>query len=200
MSNTNYNFEQLKQQLHENFTRGKSPEDVAYAEKRFTHTLGVVETAEKLAKMYGADVEKARVAALLHDCAKFYKYEDFARKHDIKLDYDILKHLKVIHSFLGVFVAKIEYGIEDEEILGAIKYHTTGKPDMTVLEKIVYLADAIEPGREEYGYLEEGRKLACEDLDKAVGFILERTIKYVEERKLKLCYLTKEAYEWYSKK
>ncbi|HCC07961.1 MAG TPA: phosphodiesterase [Clostridiales bacterium] len=200
MSNINYNFEQLKQQLHKNFTSGKTPKDAAYAEKRFTHTLGVVETAEKLAKIYGVDVEKARIAALLHDCAKFHKYNDFSRKHGIKLDEEILKYPKVIHSFLGVFVAKVEYGIEDVEILNAIKYHTTGKPDMTVLEKIVYLADAIEPGREEYEYLIEGRKLANEDLDKAVAFILERTIKYVKERKLELCYLTEDAYEWYRKK
>lgn len=183
-------FEQLEEKLKFNISD----------QERYIHTIGVVETAERLAKTYRVDVEKAKVAALLHDCAKFYVYEDFYEQYKITIDKEILKYPKIIHSFMGAYVAKYEYGVEDEDILNAIRYHTTGRPDMTILEKIIFLADAIEPNRENYPGLDKARKLTYEDLDKAMKFVLERTIAYVEERKLDLCQLTKDAYLYYKNK
>ena len=214
MQNITYNFENLKQKLHKNYTEGKTTEEVAIVEERFTHTLGVVETAEKLARMYGADVEKARVAALLHDCTKFYKYNDFVNKYGIKIDEEILQYPKIIHSFIGAYIAKLEYGINDEDILNAIKYHTVAKPEMTLLEEVIYIADQIEPNRGDY--INEIRniidsaislhennqilKVGKKSLDIALIEILRAKIRRVKERDEHVYFLTEKAYEWYIKK
>lgn len=171
---------------------------------RYIHTLGVAEEAQKLAAVYG-DVElvkKAEYAGLLHDCAKDYPDDmkkRFCKEYHVPVDDVMKKQLGLIHPFLGAEVAKREYGVEDEDIIGAIRWHTTGKPEMTVLEKIVFIADYIEPNRKPFDGLEKARKLAYENLDKAMAYILESTIEYVKERNRALHPYSVEALEYYKR-
>ena len=171
---------------------------------RYIHTLGVAEEAQKLAAVYGDAelVKKAEYAGLLHDCAKDYPDDikkRFCKKYHVTVDDVMKKQLGLIHPFLGAEVAKREYGVEDEDIIGAIRWHTTGKPEMTVLEKIVFIADYIEPNRKPFDGLEKARKLAYEDLDKAMAYILESTIEYVKERNRALHPYSVEALEYYKR-
>ncbi len=150
-------------------------------EKRYNHSLMVCETAKELAKMYGADVKKAEIAGLLHDCAKnFSKDEMFAmcEKYSVALDEVTKKQAGLIHAFLGAEVAKDLFGIDDDEIYDAIFYHTVGKPNMSLLTKIIYIADAIEPLRN-YDGVEHLRELAHTDLDRALVYQIDITIKSV---------------------
>ena len=170
--------------------------------ERYIHTMGVVKEAKKLAERYGADIEKASYAALLHDCAKDYPKDmklRFCKEYHIPVDDVMAKNIDLVHQFLGAEVAKREYLVEDEEILNAIKYHTTGKPDMTLLEKIIFIADYIEEGRKKFDTLDEARKLAYEDINKAMAFILKNTIEYVKEKNKPLHPLSVQAFEYYKK-
>ena len=172
--------------------------------ERYIHTLGVAEEAEKMAKRYGGDelVKKAVYAGLLHDCAKDYPADmkrRFCKEYHIPVDDIMKKQIDLVHPFLGAEVAKREYGVEDEEILEAIKWHTTAKADMSVLDKIIFIADYIEPNRKSFDGLEKARKLAYEDLDEAMHYILESTIEYVKERKRLLHPYSIEALKYYSK-
>lgn len=171
---------------------------------RYIHTLGVAEEAQKLAAVYGDAelVKKAEYAGLLHDCVKDYPDDmkkRFCKEYHVPVDDVMKKQLGLIHPFLGAEVAKREYGVEDEDIIGAIRWHTTGKPEMTVLEKIVFIADYIEPNRKPFDGLEKARKLAYEDLDKAMAYILESTIEYVKERNRALHPYSVEALEYYKR-
>jgi putative HD superfamily hydrolase of NAD metabolism len=169
--------------------------------ERYIHTMGVVKTALKLGNLYGADSYKVHVAALLHDCAKDYPPDmkrRFCKEFHVEVDDIMLSCIDLTHAFLGAEVAKREYGIVDEEILDAIKYHTTGRKNMGIVEKIVFIADYIEPNRKTFDTLEEARKLAFEDIDKAMAFILKSTIEYVNERNRPLHPLSVEAFEYYS--
>lgn len=133
--------------------------------KRYEHTLNVVESALKLAEIYPCDKDKVRYAALLHDCAKNYsdaQLLETAEKYYLNVDEVTRREPQLLHGPVGALVARTEYGIEDKEILGAIKYHTTGRKNMNVLEKIIYLADFIEPGRS-YPGVDKLRKMAFED-------------------------------------
>lgn len=135
--------------------------------KRFEHSMGVKETAISLARYYGADEKKAEIAAVLHDCAKGMSIEEQLKKcRELKLvlDEETLACPPVIHAPLGACIARCEYGIDDEEILNAICYHTVGRVGMSDLEKIIYVADMIEPTRD-YDGVEELRKNAYNDLD-----------------------------------
>lgn len=152
-------------------------------EKRFLHTLRVAETAVELAEIHGIDSEKAKIAGLLHDCAKIkdinlLKLE--AKKYDLLLTQDMMRAPQIIHSHLGAILANRLYGIDDEDILNAIAYHTTGRPNMSELEKIIFLADYIEPKRNFPG-VEKARELARENLDKAMYFALNNTLKFLVE-------------------
>jgi predicted HD superfamily hydrolase involved in NAD metabolism len=150
-------------------------------EKRFLHSLGVMKTAAELAACYNADVKKAEIAGLLHDCAR-----DMDIEHQLKMvEYfgilldDIQKREKVlIHGPLGAVTAERDYGIADEEILNAIKIHTTGDADMSMLDKIILLSDFIEPGRC-YPGVEDLRVKAFIDLDDAIIGAFDSTIRYV---------------------
>jgi nicotinate-nucleotide adenylyltransferase len=170
--------------------------------KRYIHTMGVVEEAIKLSNIYGVDQDKAKIAALLHDCAKDYP-DDMKRRlckeFHVEID-DIMKsQIDLVHSFLGAKVAKREYNVSDYEILEAIRYHTTGKASMSMLEKIVFIADYIEPNRKEFDGLKEIRILAYTNIDLAVKKALEYTIAYTEQRGRILHPLTLEALEDYKK-
>ncbi|WP_297789736.1 bis(5'-nucleosyl)-tetraphosphatase (symmetrical) YqeK [uncultured Anaerococcus sp.] len=147
--------------------------------KRYKHCLRVMDCAIKLSEGKEVDLDKVKIASFLHDCAKYneakYMKELGINKFD-EIDVNLSK--PVIHSFLGAELAKKVYNIRDKEILEAIKYHTTGKEDMTILEKIVFMADAIEEGRS-YPGVEEIRKKAFEDLDEGVLMCLDHNIKFL---------------------
>ncbi|GFI61448.1 hypothetical protein IMSAG049_00607 [Clostridiales bacterium] len=170
---------------------------------RYIHTLGVAEEAKKLALKYGGEelAEKAEYAGLLHDCAKGYPNEmklRFAKEYHVPVDEIMKKQPDLIHSFLGAEVAKREYEVSDLEILEAIKWHTTGKKDMSLLEKIVFTADYIEPNRERFDGLEKAREIAYVNLDEAIHYILKCTIEYVKERNRLLHPYSVDALEYYS--
>ncbi|NLL69801.1 MAG: HD domain-containing protein [Epulopiscium sp.] len=164
--------------------------------KRFIHTLHVVDTALELADFYHEDREKTKIAALLHDCAKDYPYllkVQLCKEFHIVLDPITQKNPELIHSFLGAEIAKREYKVEDGYILNSIRYHTTGRANMTLLEKIVFLADYMEPTRLLFPGLEEVRALAYVHLDKAIYQALLLTIAYIKEQGFLLHPLTQEA-------
>lgn len=150
-------------------------------EHRFNHILRVIEEAKKLAYVYNVDIDKAYKAALFHDCAKFSdkkKLLKMAYDFDIILNDIMRSSPELIHAPLGSKLAQLKYNIEDTDILNAIKYHTTGRKDMSQLEKIVYLADYIEPYRKFIG-VENVRQLAYEDLDKSLLLAMNQTIVFL---------------------
>lgn len=153
-------------------------------ERRFNHTLGVVSEAERLAPKFGVDVEKAKLTALLHDCAKNLDKatgEDFfvlCQRYGVKLDECAKNESALVHAFLGAAVAYKEYGIEDNEILEAIYYHTTARANMTPLEKLIYIADMTEPGRT-IEQAKEIRRLVEDDIDEALIYAIGCSIKHV---------------------
>lgn len=149
--------------------------------KRFEHTLNVVDAALELSLRYPCNRDKVRYAALLHDCAKNYSDNallDTANRYYLKVDDITKREPQLLHGPVGAVVARQEYGIEDKEILNAIKFHTTGRKNMTVLEKIIYLADFIEPGRS-YPGVDKLRALSVENLDDAMIQALTNTIRYI---------------------
>ena len=167
--------------------------------KRFKHTQGVASEAYRLAQRYGLDKEKAYIAGLLHDCAKCYSSEEqlkLCKKYGVKVDKYIKEQPQLAHSFLGEKLAQDLFGVKDEEVLSSIKYHTTGKADMSMFDKVIYIADCIEPFREPYEGLEEIRSLAYKDINKAMICALEHTIEYNEKKGAVIHPLSKEALEF----
>ena len=151
------------------------------SKKRFLHSLGVVNCATDLAKRYNCDVEKARIAAISHDCAKEMEMEKLlliARSHKLELDQVMLVEPQLLHGPVGSVVAKEELQIEDKEILNAIYYHTTGRENMSILEKIIYLSDVIEESRS-YDGIEKVRSLSKVNLNKAILLAIDNTIHFV---------------------
>lgn len=152
---------------------------------RYEHTLAVAYTAACLATLYGADTKKALIAGLLHDCAKCIPHAEQLRmceEYGIELSEVEKRNHSLLHAKLGAFLAKEKYGIADEEILNAIQYHTTGRGGMSMLEKIIFVADYIEPGRNKASHLLKIRQLAFQDIDSALVNILEDTLVYLEEK------------------
>lgn len=148
-------------------------------ERRFQHTLGVREEAVKLAAIYGGDVEKAEEAALLHDFCRNVTIEEsdaYVKKYGLEEKY--LGNVSLAHSKVAAGLLKEEYGIEDEDVLAAVSNHTTGRPNMSLLEKIIYVADTIEPGRD-YPGVDELRNMAYNNIDAACLSALDRSIKFV---------------------
>ena len=146
--------------------------------KRIPHVLGTEQEAIRLAERYGADVEKARVAALLHDCTKKLDMEQqlaLCRQYGIQLDELERRALKLLHAKTGAAIARDVFGVDDE-IYHAIWWHTTGHAGMTLLEKIIYLADYIEPSRDFPG-VDKLRSVCYKDLDEGLLLGLEMTIK-----------------------
>jgi len=149
--------------------------------QRYEHTLGVEETARQMAKCFGEDEEKAALAGLLHDCAKCLPLEKMVKAaKGEKLDEVMRESKALMHAVAGRCMARELYGVEDEDVLSAIRWHTTGRAQMTALEKIIYLADMIEPSRKPYPGLEELRKLCFEDLDGAMRFALLSSLAHVQ--------------------
>ena len=151
---------------------------------RYIHTLGVEYTSVCRAMKYEEDLEKAELAGLLHDCAKQLpekKLIKICREHGEKISKMEFHQPFLLHGKAGACLARDKFGIEDESILNAIRYHTTGRPDMSLLEKIVFVADYIEPNRKKADNLAELRRLAFENLDETVLLILEQTLDYLEK-------------------
>lgn len=148
-------------------------------EKRYIHTLGVAETAKKLAKLNGISEEKAEIAGLAHDIAKNISKEKM--KEIIKENNIVLSKIEEVsanlwHSIIAPIEAKSRFKIEDEEILDSIRWHTTGKENMPILTKVIYIADMIEPNRNFEG-VDELRKVTFENLDRGVFSGLTSSIK-----------------------
>ena len=149
--------------------------------KRIPHVLGTEQEAIRLAQRYGADVEKARRAALLHDCTKKLEMEEqlaLCETYGMELDELEQVALKLLHSKTGAAIARDVFGVDDE-IYSAIYYHTTGRAGMTLLEKIIYLADYIEPTRD-FPDVDVLRKACYEDLEKGLLLGLEMSIEEMQ--------------------
>lgn len=149
--------------------------------KRLKHSVGVSETAVELALLYGADPVKARVAGLLHDCARNMPNNILLQKAEAAgiLVNDVERSQPVLlHAPVGAIVAKQEYGVDDPQILSAIRWHTTGGPDLALLDHVVFLADYIEPGRSFPG-VDKLRALARQNLSEALLAAYDATIGFV---------------------
>lgn len=150
-------------------------------ESRYVHTFGVVQSACSLAKINGVDEEKAKIAALIHDAAKNMKIdEQYKILKDNNVDIDIISQNspQILHGWVAAILAKDLMGVVDEEILNAVKYHTTARKSMSKLEKIIYIADYIEPNRD-YPGVEELRKVTFSNLDKGLLMGIDNTITFV---------------------
>jgi predicted HD superfamily hydrolase involved in NAD metabolism len=157
-------------------------------EKRYTHTLGVAETAKKLAKLNGISEEKAEIAGLAHDIAKNIskdKMKEIIKENNIVLSRVEEVSANLWHSIIAPVEARNKFKIDDEEILDSIRWHTTGKENMSVLTKIIYIADMIEPNRNFEG-VEKLRKTTFENLDRGVFYGLTSSIKVLLIQKLLL--------------
>lgn len=178
---------------------------------RYLHTLRVAQTAAALAFCHSQDPVKdssrAELAGMLHDCGKYYTGGEMlalCREYGIVLSDTEKRNTALIHGKLGAYLARERYGIRDEEICSAISYHTTGKPDMTTLEKVIYIADYIEPGRKmdcaPYS-LSEIRKESFHDPDRALLMILTNTITYLRsDPEKEMDELTVQTYDYYKGK
>lgn len=153
-------------------------------EKRYLHCVRVMETAIVLGKKYDVDVEKIKTAALLHDCAKFKDKAELLKKaseFDIMLDAVTEHNIELLHGPVGAKIAEMEYKVKDKEILDAIRYHTTGRENMTILDKIIYISDYIEPERNFDG-VEKVREVTFEDINMGILLALDNTIKFLIEK------------------
>lgn len=164
--------------------------------QRYTHTLGVEETARQMALLFGEDPQKAALAGLLHDCAKCMTLTQMVKAaKGVPLDPVMKESKALMHAVAGMCVARNVYGVDDPEVLGAIRWHTTGHAGMTRLEKIVYLADMIEPNRT-YPGVDAIREAAARDLDAGVLLALERTIAFLQEERAAVCETSIHARDW----
>lgn len=165
---------------------------------RYEHSVSVSYTCIALAMRYGYDIRKAELAGLMHDCAKRYTDNELiakCRKHGIALTEAEISAPAVIHAKYGAWLAEHKYGIHDAEILDAICCHTTGRPEMGTLDKILYIADYIEPRRDKAANLDEMRHLAFQNLDQTLYQILKGTLDYLKQKGSLIDPMTMQAYE-----
>ena len=159
------------------------------SERRYTHSIGVMEMAEELAKIYNVDIETARIAGLLHDNAKEMSKEEmlkYIEENNIEINEFERFNIPLLHGKIGADIAKKKYGV-NKQIQKAIEYHTTTNPNMDKLAKIIYVSDKVELTRKSDSFdIEAERELAKQDLDKALLLIIKNTTKYlIENNKLK---------------
>lgn len=167
-------------------------------ERRVPHVKGCEEEAVRLAERWGGSSSAAAAAGILHDCTKRLKYEEqlqLIKKYDIVCDASLINAPKLLHALTGAALAETEFGMP-EEIVQAIRWHTTGKPEMSLLEKIIYLADYIEPGRDFPG-VQELRKTAYKDLNAAMALGLRMSLDDLKSRGTKPHSDTQNAYDYY---
>ena len=168
--------------------------------KRYEHTLGVAYTAAALAMRYGEDINNAILAGMIHDCAKCLTNEKrliICEKYNIAINDAERKNPYLLHAKVGSFLAMKKYGVTDKDVINAILNHTTGRPGMSLLEKIIWIADYIEPGRKQAPNLALIRKLAFEDLDQAFLTALRDTLEYLHAGKMEVDNMTQRTYDFY---
>lgn len=170
---------------------------------RYQHVLGVEDVAVDLAVIYGCDCQKASIAGILHDCAKPLTDDELlaeCKKYQIPISEYEAQSIYLLHAKVGAAHARDKYGIQDEDILNAITYHTTGRPNMSLLEKIIFTADYIEPNRKPLPRIEEIRFAAYDShIDLALFMILENTLNYLKSIDAVIDHRTNETYEYYKK-
>lgn len=191
MNEATYDFAKLQRKLKKEID-----------EERFEHTLGVMYTAASMAMVHGCDLMQAQAAGLLHDCAKNIPGKEkikLCQKNSIAISRIELENSYLLHAKLGSYIARTKYGITDSAVLSAIFWHTTGTADMTMLEKIIYIADYIEPHRYKAPRLAQIRKLAFTDLDECMYAILEDSVSFLSKEPEKMDSETVMAFEFYEK-
>lgn len=172
-------------------------------EHRYNHTLGVAQTAKSMAEVFDVNPNLAYLAGLLHDCAKHFSNKElleFAIKNMIPISIYEQNAPHLLHGKIGAYIAKNKYKIEVLDVLNAIKWHTTGKANMTKLEQIIFCADYIEPGRNVQPNLSYLREISHKDLDLLTFNILKDTLEYLKTKEQIIDNHTVEAYEFYKKK
>lgn len=170
-------------------------------EKRYIHTLGVMETAIELAQRFGEDPKKAELAAILHDVCKFADI-DWMEKivREEGLDARLIGWgSELLHGPVGAYVAQTEFQVTDEDVLNAIRFHTTGRPSMSRLEKIIYIADMIEPNRNFNG-VERLREKAKKDLDTAMRACIRHSLAFLVDTKQPIFPLSVECFNDFMKR
>lgn len=187
MNYTKINENEIKEWLKENLN-----------EERYIHSLGTAKCAEELAEQFGLNREKAYTAGLLHDCAKCFSNEKLLEiiRNNLDVRQEEMLNYKTLHAPVSAYYAKEKFGVEDKEILSAIRWHTLGKLDMSDFEKIIFLADKIEPNTRDKEYSAIIRSYLAEEngLNKALLKCYKETIKSLVKRDLKICLLTIEIY------
>ena len=171
-------------------------------EDRYYHTQGVRYTAAAMAMAHGEDYQKAELAGLLHDSAKNIpdpKKIKLCEKNDIPITPVERENVYLLHAKLGAYIARKKYKVEDEDVLNAITYHTTGRPAMSRLEQIIFIADYIEPRRFKAPDLPEVRKVAFHDLDECCYIILRDSVKYLRSKGGRIDEMTEKAFCYYEK-
>ena len=171
--------------------------------KRYEHTLGVEYTAAALAMRYEESISNAQLAGLLHDCAKCLTDEkklSICGKYNIAVSEMERRNPFLLHAKAGSCLAMKKYHVKDADVINAILNHTTGRPGMSLLEKIIFTADYIEPGRSQAPNLGRIRKMAFENLDQALIMILEDTLAYLKATGGEMDPMTEKTYEYYCKK
>ncbi len=191
--------------VYTNYTKIEKTEDITLwlkenlCEERYIHSLGTMEAAVELAKIFNLNTEKARTAGLLHDCAKCFPNEkllNIIHNHIPGIKECELLNYKTLHAPVSAYLAKNQFGVEDTEILDAIRWHTLGRCEMSNFEKIIFLADKIEKNTRNLDFRNECLKLLQEanGLDKALFKCFESTIKSLVDRKLAICHITIDVY------
>lgn len=169
--------------------------------RRFVHTMGVACTASALAMRYGEDMERAELAGLLHDCAKclpLARMQELCRHSFLPVRAPEREDPALLHAKAGAALAELEYGVSDREILEAIAWHTTGRPAMSSLEKTIFIADYIEPGRKAAQHLPEIREAAFRNREEAMVMILSDTLSYLKRIGAMMDPMTQRTYEYYT--
>lgn len=169
-------------------------------ERRFEHSLGVEYTATAMAMCHNVDIEKAAIAGLLHDCGKNYSAQDKiakCEKYGLPISTYERKNPELLHAKLSAAIAKDKFKVKDREILSAITWHTTGCPNMSDLDKIIYIADFIEPNRKMLPEMEEIRKEAFTDLDQCLIHILSNILEYLKRKGETIDEISEQTYRFY---
>ncbi len=181
---TKYSIEEIKDKLKN-----------CLSEERYIHSIGTMEKAVELAKEFNCNIEKAQIAGLLHDCAKCLSDNELKKDENCFAESEKMSS-KTWHAPVGALIAKRDYGIEDEEILSAIRWHTIGKKDMSDMDKIIFIADKIEEKTREREFREKIEKVLkkTHNLDEAMLKSFKITIKSLLKRNLPICFQTVDVY------